>query len=232
MAGLNLTVNNTLSLQAVQVLTAGVSIPIDNTVAVQAKKVFIGDVAIGQNNSVVMAGWMVPLAVLGFVVQPYHKKAFRLWLGDLDLSAFVTSVSGSFSADSAFFNVVVAGLGLADDITARANDAAVLSQEYVNTKTGLVEDAQEILQADFELLDWHKGAVNSSINISARGLYVPGQAKQVAVNNVFYASNSQVRLPFNNDIDIGDTVNHPQGSIVVANVSFTVGQSNEMILTA
>lgn len=170
---------------------------------------------------------------LVFTPTIHSVKSFGIAIGDLDLSARVTSVTAFVDANGSTVRAVVSGFDLIQAISDRSNESIRIYLAYRHNQTGEVQFSQDLLTVDFEQVDSSAGGRSQSLTLSGRGAAPASSANSFSADEVEFFSTKQVRLPVDFGVAVGDTVNYAYGSIQVAQIAYSIGPTNKsMTLTA
>jgi hypothetical protein len=190
-------------------------------------------VSLSTNTGMIVSGYRIAPLVTTFTPQPYHIKRYGVAIGSYDLSSQVTAVSAVKSTTEFYLSITIAGFESIDGITTNQASPLRFYTYWYNSKTGENEQESDLIIADFESITPYQGGVSRSLTVQARSVAVPGVTPvTIPVEDVEYIGGGQLRLPIMANLNVGDTVTHAYGSLVIDTITHTFGAyTNSMTLT-
>ncbi len=185
------------------------------------------------NTGMIVSGYRIAPLVTTFTPQPYHIKRYGVAIGSYDLSSQVTAVSAVKSTTEFYLSITIAGFDAVSGITDNQASPLRFYTYWYNSKTGENEQESDLIIADFESITPYQGGVSRSLTVQARSVAVPGVTPvTIPVEDIEYIGGGQLRLPIMANLNVGDTVTHAYGSLVINTITHTFGAyTNSMTLT-
>jgi len=161
-----------------------------------------------------------------------HTKLYGVALGDLDLSDRVTTVTGTKDSALVSLSVALAGYDLIDEIALRVGQEMRFYAYWLNTQTGVVDLSNDLLTATATLVGGSRTATGNSITLSGEGLPFIREPIVKTINDIESFNASTIKAQVDLDLEPNDTVQTSLGGFVIGRISYQVGQTKGMTLTA
>ncbi len=165
-----------------------------------------------------------------FLIQPYHARVFKTYLGDWYIGDRVTGLNGESGEGGQTFQLTLIGaLDLIDELTSRVETQSVrVNVAWLDTRTGETVSESVMLEGDVTSLPMTVGGRSRSIVLYCKGR---AQARQYTgvVHKAFGVEYSaiaegsrSIRMPIQMDYKIGDRLAFELGEFDIKNINYTI----------